>query len=262
MRFLHVLAVELRKLLTLPSAWAGLAVTVLGTAAIAVLNANSSRGAIAADDVWDPGLRSPFETGYAGMPLGTVGAVVLGVVAIGSEYSANSADAGGGRQITTTLTAMPGRVRVLLAKSVAVVLLVALSALAAIPLSTGIAAALLGDDAVATLSPAEALVWSIGATVYWMLTAIMAVAIAALSRTVLIPLVVLIANSSVVSVSILLVNVTPLAYWLPDAAGQRLFGDLSQMEGALDAVPGGIVMGVWAALLLAVAGVVLVRREA
>ncbi|RGE22414.1 ABC transporter permease [Leucobacter sp. wl10] len=262
MRGLRPLAAELHKTLTLPSTWVALAVTILGTAAITVLNANYARSAIASGDVWDRGLLSPFETGYSGMPLGTVGAVVLGVVAIGSEYTAASTDAGGGRQITTTLAAMPGRTGVLLAKTAVVVLLVALSAAVAIPLSTGIAAVMLGDAAVPTPGFGEAAARSAGAALYWALTAVMAIAITALARTVMIPLVVLIANSSVVSVSILLSRVTPLAFWLPDAAGQRLFGDLSMMEGALDAGPGGLVMAAWAALLLGIAAVVFARRDA
>lgn len=262
MSFVRALAAELRKTLTLPSSWVALVVTVLGTAAITVLNANYARSSIAAGDVWDEGLLSPFETGYSGMPLGTVGAVVLGVMVMGSEYTANSSDAGGGRQITATLTAMPGRVRVLLAKVAVLALFVVLAAAIAIPLSTGIATFMLGDDAVHTLDLGEALARSGGAALYWLLTAVMALAIAALTRGVMVPLIVLIANSSVVSVSILLTNITPLAYWLPDAAGQRLFGDLSMMEGALEALPGALVMGGWAVLLLGIAAVVFSRRAA
>lgn len=262
MSFLRALHVELRKLITLPSGWAGLAVTVLGTAAIAVLNGSYARSDIASGDLSDLSSLSPFDVGYSAMPLGTVGAVVLGVIAVGSEYSANSTDAGGGRQIAATLTAMPGRVRVILAKALAMILLVLISALVAIPLSTAIAAVMLGDDAVWSAAPADILVRSAGAAAYWSLSGVMALAIATLARSVLIPLVVLIANSSVVSVSILLSNLTPLAYWLPDLAGSRLFGDLSMDERALDAVPGSIVMALWAAALLGAATVAFARREA
>lgn len=262
MSLLRMFAAELRKVVTLPSVWAGLAVTVLGTAAVTVLNSGYARSSIEKGDVWDESLLSPFSVGYSGMPLGAVGAIVLGVMVIGSEYSSNSTDAGGGRQITATLTAMPGRLRLLLAKTLSVLVLVALSALAAIPLSTAVAAALLGDDAVETVSLETALAWSGGAALYWALTGVMALAITALARSVIIPLIVLIMNGSLVSVSLLLTNLTPLAYWLPDAAGQRLFGELSMMEDALEPVLGGLVMGAWAVLLLGVAAAVFVRRDA
>lgn len=84
-------------MLTLPGGRAGIAVAMLGLIALTVLNAMTARRALASGQPELIASASPFETAFAAMPLGTVGAVVLGVIAIGSEYTPNSPDAGGGR---------------------------------------------------------------------------------------------------------------------------------------------------------------------
>ena len=91
---------------------------------------------------------------------------------------------------------------------------------------------------------------------------LIAFAITVVTRSGIVPLIVLIVNSSLVSVSLLLTRLTPLAHWLPDLAGRRLFGGVSTVEGGLDAVPGGLVMSAWTLALLLVAGFVFARRDA
>ena len=93
---------------------------------------------------------------------------------------------------------------------------------------------------------------------------LIAFAITVLARSGIIPLIILIANSSVVSVSLLLTNLTPAAHWLPDMAGRNLFGFPadSVVPGGLDPTPGAIVMAGWALALLIVAGIVFRRRDA
>jgi hypothetical protein len=91
------------------------------------------------------------------------------------------------------------------------------------------------------------------------------VAITVLARSGVIPLVVLIANSSLVSVSILLTHLTPLAYYLPDLAGMRLFvadDSLGLFAEALDPLTGALVMAAWALGLLALSAAVFHRRDA
>ncbi len=257
----RALTAELRKAATLPATWAAFAVTLVGSVGVTALNALTTRAALASGESQEWGFFSAFGTAYAAAPLGTVGAVVIGVVVFGSEYTSNRTDAGGGRQITATLATIPRRWTLLGAKALVVVLLVAASAAVTIPASVGLAHLLLGPMPESVALDA-ALGRSLGAALYWTLMGLIALAITVLARSGVIPLVVLIANSSVVSVPLLLTNLTPLAHWLPDMAGRRLFGGLSMVDGGLDAVPGALVMAGWALGLLLVAGAVLSRRDA
>ncbi|GAA3809854.1 hypothetical protein GCM10022226_32770 [Sphaerisporangium flaviroseum] len=258
----NTFAAELRKTATLPAAWSGVAVALLGSAAITLLNAISIRAALAAGRPETRAFTSPFEAAFAAMPLGTIGAVVIGVTIFSSEYTANSTDAGGGRQITTALAASPRRVGLLAAKAATIVVFVAVIAAVTLPVSAGIARAVIGEAGTETVTLGEAVTRCLGGTLYWTLTGLIAFAITVLARSGIIPLIVLIVNSSLVSFSLLLTKLTPLAHWLPDMAGRRLFDGLSTVEGGLDAVPGALVMGGWTLGLLIVATVVFRRRDA
>lgn len=262
MRPWHVLVAELFKAITLPAVWAGVGITVLGSAALTWLNATGVRDALLEGRPEDTAFGSALDTAFAAMPLGTVGAVVVGVVVMGSEYTANSPDAGGGRQIATTLVAVPGRTTLLAAKAAAVVLVVLATAALAIPLALLVAETVVGDAATTTVPFGEAVERCLGGALYWTLTGLLALAVTVLTRSGVVPLVVLVVNGSLVSVSLLLTFLTPLAHWLPDLAGRRLFGGVATVDGGLDAVPGALVMAAWALVLLAVAGVVLQRRDA
>ena len=93
---------------------------------------------------------------------------------------------------------------------------------------------------------------------------LIALAVTVFARSGVIPLIVLIANSSVVSLSFLLLQVTPLARFLPDLAGIRLFAreSFAAFDDVLDPLTGGLVMGAWALGLLLVSAVVFTRRDA
>lgn len=262
MRAWNVFVTELHKAVTLPAVWVGAAVAVLGTAALTLLNAVGVRDTLVAGRPEDSGYGSAFDTAFASMPIGTVGAVVIGVVAMSSEFTANSPDAGGGRQIGTTLVAVPRRVGVLVAKAGAVVLLVLATAAVAIPASVTLAEAIIGDAATSTVPVDEAVRRCLGAALYWTLTALLALAVTVFTRSGVVPLLVLVVNSSLVSVSLLLTMLTPVAHWLPDMAGRRLFGDVDTVAGGLAAGPGALVMTGWALALLVVAGAVFSRRDA
>lgn len=264
MSFLRATLTELRKTATLPGAWAGMAVAVFGSVALTVLNAVTVRSAVVSGHPERVADTSPFETAFAMMPLGTVGAVVIGVIAMSSEYTAVRTDAGGGRQITTTLTAFPGRLRLLTGKALSVVVLVTAMAAVAVPLSVLVANVIIGDAGTEIVSVDHALRRWAGGALYWILTGLIAFAITVLTRSGIIPLIILIANSSVVSFSLLLTNLTPAAHWLPDMAGRNLFGFPadSVVPGGLDPIPGAIVMGCWTLAALIVAGIVFRRRDA
>lgn len=266
MRVMRALLAEMIKLLTLPAAWVGLAVTIVGTAIITLLNVSQTLGAYTDSSgvaEWE-GQFSAFEAGFAAVPLGTIGAIVVGVIAASSEYTANSPDAGGGRQISLSLAAVPRRLRLVSAKIVVVVAVTLVSAAVALLLCQAIAQWMLGDAVSETVTEAQAAGRMLGAALYWVLTALMAFGITLITRSGAIPLLVLIVNSSVVSVSLLLTNLTTLANWLPDMAGRNLFGFSaeSSMPGGLDPVPGGFVMAAWTLVIVASGVIVFRRRDA
>lgn len=260
---LRVVTAELRKTITLPGSLVAIAAALVGSLGVTFLNSSYARAAISGDPRFAGFDTSPVETAFAAAPLGLVGAVILGVVAFSGEYTANSTDAGGGRQITATLTAVPRRLTVLVAKAITVVGLIVAMALVTVGLCIAVAHVVTGPGATVS-DPADTVPRLLGVAVYWSLMGLIALAITVLTRNGIAPLIVLITNSSVVSVPILLTNLTSLAYWLPDLAGMRLFARESwgMVNDALDPLTGGLVMAAWSLGLLAVSAVVFARRDA
>lgn len=245
MTLLRVLSAEWRKTMTLPASWAGAAVAMLGSLLITVLNAY----AVHADPAGQA-FTAPLEIAFTAVPLGTVGATVIGVSVFSSEYT-------GGRQITTSLAAVPGRALLLAAKAIVVILAIAVLAAVTMPLTIGTARLMIGE----TVSVSEAVQRILGATLFWILSGLMALAITVFTRSGVVPLVVLTVNSSLVPFSLLLSKVSPLGFWLPDMAGSRLFGG-EATEGGLGTAPGAMVMAGWTVLLLAAAIAAFNRRDA
>ncbi|MFK0248446.1 ABC transporter permease [Amycolatopsis azurea] len=233
---------ELRKLASLRSVWVSVAIGVLVPAALTFLNAKPSAARGGTVDV-----------GFQELAFGVVGAVILGVVAVSSEYTAEGESAGGGRQITTSLTAVPSRRRVLIAKLAAVITAVAVLAVVSSAVTLMTVDALLGASDFARLP---------GVVLYWVLTALLASGLTLVTRNGILPLVVLILNSSVVTVTYLLSKLTPLAVFFPDLAGVRMFVRRVDLPVQLAPVTGGLVMTAWVALLLAVGFLVFRRRDA
>ncbi|WNV88365.1 ABC transporter permease [Umezawaea sp. Da 62-37] len=229
---------ELRKLLTLPSARAGFALGLVlppGILMISAVPEEASRDA-----------------GFVQLILGVIGAIVLGVVSTSSEYTAEGEDSPGGRQITTSLTGTASRARFLAAKAGALASAVAVLALVTATLTLALTRPL-PDNVVPRV---------VGVVVYWTLTALLAHAITLLTRNGVVPLTLLILNTSVVSVTFLLSKITPLAAYFPDMAGSHMF--LHRIASPVDIAPitGGLVMAAWVFALLAVAAVVVHRRDA
>lgn len=261
----HLLLAEFRKAVTLPGIWIGVGATLLGAVAITWLNSSQVASAIATGNLDRVADTSTFETAAAIFPLGTVGAAIIGVLIAGSEYTANSPDSGGGRQITTTLTAAPGRLRLVAAQIISVVLLVAVVAVTMLPTVWALAHWQIGEGGEETVTMAEGIARGAGSALYWVLMGIIAYAIGLLTRATTVPLLVLIVNSSMVSISFLLTKVTALAWWLPDIAGRSLFGfsaDDVDLDHLLSPALGAAVMAAWTAGLLAVAVAVFSRRDA
>jgi len=243
---------ELRKLLGLPTAWAGLVLGVVLNPLVVLLNASATRRMIASGaltDVADLGLQE--------LAVVVIGPVVLGVVVVSSEYTSTADDAPGARQLTTTLAAVPGRLRLLAAKGIAVVLVVAAQATVATTATLALVQLLYGDQV-----PAPDLPRAAAAVLYWVLTALLAYAITLIARTGVVPLTLLIVNSTLVSVSYLLTKVTDLAVYLPDLAGTRMFVRGRAFPLELAPVTAGLVMAAWVAALLAAGCILFQRRDA
>ncbi|GAB94784.1 ABC-type transport system involved in multi-copper enzyme maturation permease subunit [Kineosphaera limosa] len=261
MRALDVLGAELSKALTLPATWVGVGVAAAGSIALTLLNASMIAADLRAGRFDQFVSASPTEAAFAAMPLGTVGAVVLGVVIMSSEYAPSNAEVGGGRQIGATLTAMPGRAGVLAAKAAVLAALVTAVAAVTLPATVGIARIIIGAGH-ESVGLAETVTRGAGGALYWVLTGLLALAITTLTRSGVLPLIVLVLNSSIVSLSLLLTHLTPLAHWLPDLAGRRLFGEIDTIEGGLEALPGAVVMAAWTLGLLAIAAASFRGRDA
>ena len=252
----RALACEFRKVLSLPAALVALAIAPLGTIGLSLIVAiQDARPNHAAHT-------TPAGIVFTAVPLGSVGAITLGVIVISSEYTANRPDAGGGRQIGTTLAAVPSRLVVLTAKAAVAVVLIAAAVVIATALSLGSACAILGGTG-APQQLRDMIARSAGVAAYWALISLIALAVTVLTRSGIIPLIWFIANSSVLSVSLLLSKVTAVARYLPDLAGMRLFADPASLavRDPLPPLTGGLVMAAWALGLLILSAVVLLRRD-
>ncbi|MFS0723589.1 ABC transporter permease [Paenibacillus sp. 1P07SE] len=254
---MRALAGELSKLASLPSIWIAMITGVVVPSAIAAVNAVSTRNAITRGAESMAGI----DTGYQELAFGVIGVIIVGVVAISSEYFTEGGESGGGRQITASLTAMPSRLHFLLAKAAAVAVMSALLAVAATAVTMSVLHLVLGEQVLVPMSTDGARLF--GVVCYWVLTSLLAFGITLLTRSGIIPLAVLIVNTSLVSVTYLLTRLTPLANYLPDMAGIRMFvRDIADSTADFSPLVGGAVMTAWVAALLAVAAVVFCRRDA
>lgn len=240
---------ELSKLFSLPGIWLAFLVGAFSPAVIAALDSIAQKEEIIA------GVSTRLlEVGYIGLALGVQGVIILGVLAVSSEYLTESSESGGGQQITTSLTVVSSRLHFLLAKAGAVAVISILLCIVAIMTTVSATHLVLGE-----YSPAFE--WSklLGAVCYWTFTALLAFGITVLTKNGTIPLAVLIINTSVVSFSFLLSKVTKLALYLPDRAGLEMFMFLS--DRFLTPFIGGIVMSAWVVVLFIAAAIVFHRRD-
>lgn len=237
---------ELQKLVGLPAVWVGAAFGVLFPTGITVLNARH------------PAAHASADAGFYELAASVIAAIIIGVVAISSEYHSDGED--GGRQIATSMTCVASRSRFLAAKAAAVVVVVASLATVAGAATVVAGHHILGDQAVTSLAGDLARVPAVA--LYWVLTALLAYAVALLTRNGVVPMTVLIVNASVVSVSLLLSMVTSLADYLPDRAGARMFIATSVDAADLSPLAGGLVMAAWTCGMLAVAARAFHRRDA
>lgn len=242
---------EVRKLLGLPTAWIGIVLGTLLAPVIVLLNAPYVRRAIAGGTITDTS-----DLGLQELGIGLIGPMVLGVVVISSEYTSTGHDAPRARQLTATLTAMPGRLRLLTAKTVALVLVAATQAAVTAAATLTLTHVLHGAHV-----PVPAAARVATAILYWTLIALLSYAITLITRNGIVPLTFLIINSTVVSVSYLLTKVTDLAAYLPDIVGPQMFLNTSDFPVRIAPLTAGLVMTAWIAVLLTIGAVLFHRRD-
>lgn len=252
---------ELSKLFSLPGIWLAFFIGAVAPAIVAALDSIAQKEEIIA------GVNTRLsEVGYTGLGFGVQGVIILGVLAVSSEYLTESSESGGGQQITTSLTVVSSRLHFLLAKAGAVTVISILLCIVAIMTTASATHLILGEYA-----PAFEASRLIGVVCYWTFTALLAFGITVLTKNGTIPLAVLMINSSIVSFSVLLSKVTKLAFYLPDRAGIEMFMFTSDRfhnppTGSLfdrfhTPFTGGLVMFAWVAIIFIVAAIVLHRRD-
>lgn len=248
MRAVHA---ELRKLIGLPGVWVAVGAAIVLPAAFTLLTIRQITDGREAEV--ENAFASTVDLAFAEFQLTMLAAVVLGVVASASEYTPSSTTPGAGRQVTTSMLSCPGRLRLLMAKVTALLVVAVTTSASSIGLAMAVAAGKVPEwgDAVGRF---------VGAVIYWCAVAFMSCAIGLAVRNTVVPIVVLGVNLSAVSFSLLLLKVTPLARYLPDLAGAGLLLRDVTFE-PLPPVTGGMVMWVWVVGLWLLAGALFVRRD-
>lgn len=251
MSLVHLVRSEATKLFTTPSTWIIAAVTILGTWPQAWSNASAYT--LSSDDPRLFGEPVPPEFyGFSMAGFGYTFIVVLGALWAASEY-------GGMRQIQATLTATPRRGRVFAVKAAWLAITTAVIAFLAMGVAIMITHAAADDGIDPILLTPK--IWSLigGLVASWTLTALIAFAIGVLARTAIVPLIVLM--PLVVGLGSFLAGIWPPAKYLPIVAGEALYSAPGS-TALLEAPVGGLTHAAWAAVLVAIAGVAFVRRDA
>ena len=184
-------------------------------------------------------------------------AIVIGVLAVSSEYRINSATPAASRQIGTTLLAQPFPWVVVLVKAGVVAVLTALTAALALALSGGVAHLVLGEFDWGP-RPTVRILAAVG---FWVSIALLASGVTWVTRSGLIPLVVLILNSSLLSLTYLLSQVTDLVRFLPDAAAIGVVLTTAPLEPQ-SPLAVGVILASWPIAALLIGGLALTRRDA
>lgn len=233
----RAVAAELAKLVGLPSIVATAAGTVATGAVLGAALASSAPNGTSSTAIVE--LTIPFVQ---------VGLILLGVLTVGSEYA--------GRQIATSLVAMPDRPAFLTAKALTHLLISLATSAATVGALAGsahVALALRGFDA-------EGTGWRtpLGAVVYLVLIGLFALALSILLRSLLAPLVT--ALSLVLIVSPLLSGQSEHARWLPDRAGSLLYRPGA--DAVLTEATGTLVLLAWIMALAVPAAWAFLARDA
>ncbi|MFD6446117.1 hypothetical protein ACFWEJ_13535 [Promicromonospora sp. NPDC060204] len=251
MRLPNIIAAELDKLRTLPAVvLVAVATAVVGVALAAALTASAAATqgeAVSTTGVSTTGISTTDVLAQA-VPFVQTGLILLGVLPVSHELA--------GRQLRTTLAAVPRRGMLLAGKTVATLVAAALTAAAAVGglLGAATVTAYLTDAPVAAGRIDAGPV--LGAVAYLVLIGLLSHAIALLVRG---PVPALVGTLSLVLiVSPLLASLSEHARWLPDRAAAQLYAPADEV---LTAATGALVMLAWIALVGTLATVLFVRRD-
>lgn len=256
LRMFKIFLSEMVKLVTIRAVWLTFALTVLLTIAVAALNAPSLRRLLVANDpMLAPGV-TPESVGLEMIGLGMIGAIVIGVLAGSNEYT--------GGQIKTSLLAVPNRLTLALTKSFALLVVVTVMGVTAIPALSLVSQHGLGELSVIQSGIPVSLIHSwVGGVFVWIATAQIAFAVAMLMKQSFVPLSVLIVISQT---TLVIVHLLPISRFLPFAAGVYLY-DPAMITGSTPAATLSTIAAVvtlcgWTVALLVWAAVVFYRRDA
>lgn len=251
----NVLMSELRKLFTLRSTVTAAAATVVAAGALGYLSGTT--GARVLETGGSPGIvtSDPTLSGLGALTLVQIASVVFGALAGASEYRDG--------QVRVSLSAVPGRTLLLLAKTTVLVIVSAALSLVTVLvscLSAEIGLGPYGVNAWATLSLVS------GATAYLTYMTVLSFLVGQLARTAIVPMILLIALTQAGSNVLFQIDrVRDWARFLPDLAGYPLFLSPPSASAALpflSAPQGGLVMAAWLAVLLSLGLLLFKLRDA
>jgi ABC-2 type transport system permease protein len=232
----------------------GLTVLIISVTVATWNDANGKNGGNAHTNLIADPVATIFSSGLA---LGQLAMCVLGVMVATSEYSTG--------MIRSTLLASPHRLRMLAAKALAFVIPVFIVGEILGFTCFAIGATILKSHVSVSLSGPYVLRSVIGVGLYLGLLGLFAMAIGQIIRH---------TAGAITATIALVIVIDPLSGLLPDSWGQHVSGYLPNNAGVLlmDPTPTGsqvlsawegfAVFGIWTALLLTVAGWLLVKRDA
>lgn len=240
MTLVRAIVAELAKLATMPS----VVLSILGSVVAAPLLA----WVLAAGS--DPDApTSALAVVAATVAVVQAGPILVAVLAVGTEYA--------GRQIATTLVAVPRRGVLLAAKAIATLAVVAILSALMVALATVAATWTLAEHAALVDVDHEA-ARLVGAAASLVLVAALAFGLAVTLRSTIAPLVSML--TLVLAVSPLVATFSEHARWLPDRAGALLY--LPTGDEVLSRPGGGLVLVAWVVAVGIIGVVGFVRRDA
>ncbi|HET7450960.1 MAG TPA: hypothetical protein VFJ78_10205 [Gaiellaceae bacterium] len=256
-RFGRVLLSEWTKLRSVRSTKWSLVVGFLLTIAFPIVFAFATTSHWGSMSPHERADRHPLDIGLAGVNVAQLAIAVLGVLLISAEYSTGS--------IRSTFTAVPKRLPVLWAKVIDYALVSFVLMVPAVLVSFFASQAILARHHILQISFTQPGVARsvLGGALYVMLVGIFALAIGAIVRNT--------AGGIATFAGIFfvippLMNVLPLSWnnaisqYLPSEAGRQLFS-LQHAAHTLTPLAGGLLFAAYCAAALAIAAVLLIRRD-
>ena len=256
----RVMRAEALKLCTLPGVRLATLLALAVPMLLTWLESSQIRSAVETGDLGGMIDASTTNTRFGSLTVGQVGFVVLGVLSVSSEYVRNTQAVGRCRQLTTSMVAMPGGARRMIAKLAVLLGFATVLAVAATAGTLAVARWALGDVEATWGDP-----WprAAAAVLFLVVMTVIAAALAELVRGGTLPLTLLVANAAAVSFTLLLSKVTSLAKYAPDIALTYTFmTDNNVVQDPLSPGAGALVGVTWGVAAIILAVLLHARREA